>query len=263
MNKSHNKLRFVRRTLYRLKRRFGVPATLYRLTVSPPDRVTGNTGSTISPFYVDKMIFLPEKTLNKFMYGASVGSNIARGASFQIGDREIIIDARDLPKDFVVGTEDYVVIDNKHYEMVNIVKFETNAGWYLTVRWIQQAPLNQVLQLRVQPFLFLQQTIFQTKNAAGQIIVFGNTIPATNGTYLDTGNTHTFNGDPYHEYFCVSTGMYLFFDDEGGWTISNSNLPLNIFGRPQTYWTGPFALSPNGIYTPHNVTGILQVLLLV
>lgn len=163
MNKTHNKLRFVRRTFYKFKRKFGVPGTLYRVTPGAPNRVTGATGSIQAPFYVDKMMFLPEKTLDKFMYGAGAGGNTARGASFQLGDREVIIDAADLPLDFEVSPEDYIVVGLKRYSMINIVKFETNAGWYLTIRWTQDAPPEQILNLRVQPFILFKQTITGVK----------------------------------------------------------------------------------------------------
>ncbi len=124
-----------------------------------PNRITGQIDTANSVVQIDKVIFLPEKTLDKFIFR---GRDLAADA-YQVGDREIFIDARDLPNGYVIGPEDYVVIGVKRFNMVQIVKYDIDAGWYLVVRWTQGTLPRQILQRVTTSFMSFTQIITGVK----------------------------------------------------------------------------------------------------
>lgn len=141
--------RFIKRTLYDMKHRFGVKGSLYRVTVNSPDRITGATGTTLASIDIKRIVKLPEVSADKFR----------TGGFFQFGDIELLIDAGDLPSGFVIGPEDYIVIDGKHYNLVTITAFSDNLGWYLQARWTQQTLTTQIANVVNKMFMSFSQVI--------------------------------------------------------------------------------------------------------
>jgi hypothetical protein len=138
----------IKTTLYILKRRFGRKATLYSLTFGAFNLDTGLEVQTRNKVEIRKCIVLPERGLWKFDYDLTyiaANKNFTYGGQFQVGDRSVIIESSDLPKNWIIKQEDYIVIDAKRYNLVEIWELDEKAGYYLVIRKTQQDPPYQIV----------------------------------------------------------------------------------------------------------------------
>ncbi len=142
-----NDLIFLRRTLYQLKRQYGFPIAVYRMTIGQPDLETGLKSVTRIKVGIDRAIVMPMKAELLGFYGNALlkaGRDFAYGG-FQDQDMKIvIIDARDLPDDFTIEKQDYVVYQHKKYEVGKSTKLEDNYGYLLTLKGIEGTEPNEV-----------------------------------------------------------------------------------------------------------------------
>lgn len=107
----------LRRIIYELKQRWGVPADLYRVTVGEPNLDTGDTGVTIQKTNVPQLISGGYTFMKKFQYTISyvrANSNFTYGAFFEVGDVFAIV------TDVAIGDKDYIVLRGKKYNMQTI-----------------------------------------------------------------------------------------------------------------------------------------------
>lgn len=131
-----NNLREIRIILYRLKRNFGLSATLRRPVSNNHDIKTGDITRTFTDYAIQKAIMLPTSNLRSFIYDLSyiaASKNFTYGANFDKRTRAIIIDVKDLPSGFILTTNDHIVFENRRYDIKEFELAEHNQGWILQV----------------------------------------------------------------------------------------------------------------------------------
>ncbi len=137
--------RFIKtQVIYPLKRRFGIPATLYRL-----DSATNNieTGSQIK-FYtrtaITRVVPLPQNTLRKFIYDLSfiaANKNFTYGGFFDWKQRIILVDGKDLPKNFEIDPNDHFEIEGIRHSIKKLEIFEhNNKAWIIALSRVEGEP---------------------------------------------------------------------------------------------------------------------------
>ena len=152
MNPVSSKYRYVNTVLYRLKQDYGITIGIYRLIVGTPNYLTG--AKDVSNQLIKqilKAILLPTRDIQKFQYGLSfiaANKNFTYGGVFEVGDREVIIDSKDLPKDFNFQDGDYLVFEKQRYNIVERVHFDFKA-FYLIVRRTQEELPRQIISKTV------------------------------------------------------------------------------------------------------------------
>lgn len=132
--------RLIKDTLYALKQDFGIAATVYRLEQDSVNYATGAKTPTSTPYRVKRLVLLPLETriLQDFNL---VQSNFKYGGGFEIGDRECLIDKRDLP--ILVNEDDYIVFDSRRYNILQIV--DVQHCYYLHIRTSkEQSPYQKI-----------------------------------------------------------------------------------------------------------------------
>jgi hypothetical protein len=139
-------MRTFRQMMYRMKRDSGQPVAIYRVTQATPNFSTGAiTPAARTKYDIKRAIVLPLRVNQKFEYDlgfVAANKNFTYGGLFQIGDREVIIDAADLPNDFMLDKEnDYIVYDNRRFNIQYFDALDYRVGFYLHLRQTQnQAP---------------------------------------------------------------------------------------------------------------------------
>ncbi len=147
MNPAYSSLRLIRHTFYKLKRRLGVPAAIYKEAIGATNRKTGVKNVTRTVNNVRKMILLPVRRMPKFAYDltwVASNKNFTYGAYFQTGDREALVDGRDLPKGYMIENQDYIVFKGKRYDIKEVHQFD-DFGFYVLLRQTQEAKPYQIL----------------------------------------------------------------------------------------------------------------------
>jgi len=157
-----NNLISLRRLFYQLKRDYGYEGALYRVTPGTTDLETGAKNITRVKYTIDRMVVLGFKAESLGFYGSALmkaGREFSYGG-FQDQDlKRIIIDGEDLPVDFEVQQDDYVVYQHKKFEIVKITKLEENLGYELLVNYLKGSVTNEVHEAFVFQSLRLTQTL--------------------------------------------------------------------------------------------------------
>lgn len=131
-----NNLREIRIILYRLKRNFGLTATIKKPKTMVNDVKTGKVTITYDEYIVNRAILLPVDESRTFKYALTyiaANKNFTYGAMFDTKTRTMIIDVKDLPSDFTMDTNCHVVFEAQRYNIKSVELAEHNQGWLLTL----------------------------------------------------------------------------------------------------------------------------------
>lgn len=137
--------RFIRRTLYSMKKRYGGEIIFIRDT-EIKNFETGKKDVSKETFRVKRAIVLPNDVQQKFVYDLSYIANnkeFTMGGIFDTGPRRVILDARDL-NGYVPQNRDYFTFDGSRYDIVRFQRFEYNTGYIVIGQEIQGAPVRGV-----------------------------------------------------------------------------------------------------------------------
>ena len=136
--------RFIRRAIYRLKRDYGFALTLHKITSVTTNLETGVKSRTTQFKRIQRAIILPARLFRSFVYDLSfiaAAKNFTSGGFFDPDEKAIIIDWRDV-RDFTIEVDDYVIYDNKQFQVVSIRDFELDTAYFLRVRAVIGAPIS-------------------------------------------------------------------------------------------------------------------------
>jgi len=143
-----NQLSFVKQVIYKLKRAYGYPISIYRFKSQSVDVDTGKYNSERLRLDVRKAVILPSALLRKFSYDLSyiaANKNFAYGGHYDVDTRLMIVDGVDLPKNFVLMHEDYIVHDRHYYVLRQVEAITENLGYLITAKETEGTPPFQIL----------------------------------------------------------------------------------------------------------------------
>jgi hypothetical protein len=155
-----NKLAYIRENLYILKQEYGEPIDIYKETFVT-DFKTGKKVSTKTKVHIKNAIVLPALDV---LRGRAIYENIRTqgnvSGTIEIGDRTIIIDITDLPKNFKIETDDYIIVNRlTRYDVKDVQRYEYDAGYIITLKESKGAKLNQILEFNLKSKLIINDSI--------------------------------------------------------------------------------------------------------
>lgn len=159
-----NNLQFVRRLIYNLKRRYGVPLDFYINDVTPGDPATGKKNVVREKYSIARAIATTQgfTTLQLFTaaFMRNIGRDFAFGANFEKDTVQVLIDARDLPVGIRITPErSYIVLNNRRYLVAKASLLEGNTVHSLTVKAVEGSPVQQLLTPITQQSIRFSQTV--------------------------------------------------------------------------------------------------------
>lgn len=129
-------LRQVSVILYRLKRNYPAKVTIRKITANYFDLETGEVTRPYRSFDIRRAIVLPEKRIPDFVYDLAfiaANKNFTYGGQFSSSTRLVIIDSKNVPKDFDLSVGDEVIFNGKVHALKMITDTSDNRGYILTV----------------------------------------------------------------------------------------------------------------------------------
>lgn len=145
---AENRLRFIKRVIYSLKRQYGGPVDVYQNVIGPTNYETGQRSVTKNKWSIRQAIRLPRDIMRDALFDQLGNRVFAYGNMVQLADRTIIIDWRDLPT--MIGDDNwYVIIDGHHYEIVRAEAFDNNAALFVVLKELTGQALEQVVSIDV------------------------------------------------------------------------------------------------------------------
>jgi hypothetical protein len=132
---NYNLNRRIRQALYTLKRAFGSTVTFYKLLDAVTEYHTGVKTSSTTAYTIARCIVLPVRIQREVVQTISIISankEFVQGGSYDAGQREFVIDARDLP--VIPRQDDYLVYNDRRYEFKQIYELEQRTGWHIVAK---------------------------------------------------------------------------------------------------------------------------------
>ena len=144
--------RFIRRNIYAMKRQYGARIDLYRVVSSETDHLTGEKTVVKEVHRIRRAPVLPytmRRDVTQTISIISADKQFVYGGFYDSARREIIIDARDIPSDWEIRPEDYMVFESSRWEVVSIQKFEYDTGWVIGVKNLPNMPAYEIRDVLV------------------------------------------------------------------------------------------------------------------
>lgn len=164
-------LKFARQSLYNLKRRYGVPADLYRIIDSIQNVQTGRMINEKEKYHIKKLIWLPNTILSQM---GIPGQFKNPSPDFTSGDIDIetttfILDQKELPSSFQLNSDDYLIVKrevnrisraSKRYNIRKFIELEDGIGYLIYARYLVGGQRNEIFDKDIHEIL----TIVEVKD---------------------------------------------------------------------------------------------------
>jgi hypothetical protein len=127
----------IEQNLYTLKRQYGGPIVLCSLLDAVTDYTTGSKVVQYRTYQIAKAIVLPSRMTREVVASvARISSNkpLAYGGEFNVGDRGFIIQGSDVPSDWEVKKDDWIVYRGDRYSLKTVLNVCGNTGWMIVAR---------------------------------------------------------------------------------------------------------------------------------
>jgi len=138
---NYNLIRFIRRCISQMKREYGGPVTIYHLNDATTNLQTGVKSVDRDSVYISRAVVLPKKLSRDAVQSISLISankKVVQGGTYDPGTRTFIIDRRDVPSDWDLRQDDWIVYDSKRYDMKWISEFEQKTAWLVVGREVER-----------------------------------------------------------------------------------------------------------------------------
>lgn len=160
MRRAH--FRELRRAIYRLKRRFPTQLGIYRDTGSTLDVETGARTNSIVSHQVARAILLPQRISRDFSYDlAYIAANkeFTHGAFYDIESRRILVSRRDIPANWPLDLNNWLVVKHQKYEISKIDEFEDEEVVMFIAKALTGTPAREHHNVLTYSSIGLTQTV--------------------------------------------------------------------------------------------------------
>ena len=133
---------YIKNVLYRLKLDYGTPIDIYRYGSQTVDTRTGEIVKPKTVINIQLAVVLDEGSKRQFVYR---DREFNYGGYFDTDKHACIIDAEDVPCDFIPTMEDYIVHAQKRWAVSSITELISSLGWVIMMKETQGVPPAQLL----------------------------------------------------------------------------------------------------------------------
>lgn len=148
---------FIRKMLYTLKRGYGFPITLHKITDETHNYETGKRVPTILTQRIERAIILPA-TLRRIFESDSLPTDFKYGALYDSSLRQVVIDADDL-NDFEIEINDYLIWNEKRWQVSQVQELEYQTAYNILIKMVEGTIRNMVEEVSLETNLQLSQEI--------------------------------------------------------------------------------------------------------
>lgn len=142
-----SKLRHIRRAIYRLKQRMGMPIDYHVIDQSQVDVETGEKQISTSVIHVKKAVVLRAREFRSFVYDLafiSANKDFTTGGFFDPEDRRVIIQASDL-NGHNPQIWDYFIFQDDKYDVKEVIEFENDFAFSFLARKVRGQVISRMV----------------------------------------------------------------------------------------------------------------------
>ena len=139
MSTNYELIRFIRQNIFTLKREYGSSITVYKLLDASTNLDSGVKSYTSNSYEIRRAVVLPVHMVRHVIQSISLISankKIVQGGTFDMGDRVFIIDRRDVPSTLELMKDDWVIYDDRRYDIKTIDEYEQKTAWLIVGKLI-------------------------------------------------------------------------------------------------------------------------------
>ena len=143
---------FIRRNIYAMKRQYGARVDVYRVVSSTTDHLTGDKTVVKEVHRVRRAPVLPyhmKREVVQTISMISADKAFVYGGSYDSSKREIIFDSRDLPDNYEIKPEDYLVFNGARWDVFSVEKLEYDTGWVIGCKNLPGMPAYEIRDVLV------------------------------------------------------------------------------------------------------------------
>ncbi len=118
--------------IYAMKRQYGAMILIRRRTSADADPKTGVASNAVQTVRIPRAVVLQGVVTRDAKQSISLitaQKQMVQGGGFDVGKRTFIIDRKDAPRDFVLQKDDWIVFDNKHFDIDTLTEYEFSTAW--------------------------------------------------------------------------------------------------------------------------------------
>lgn len=144
-----------------LKRQYGGPVTIYKLGDAATNYKTGVKSVTKTSYPIARAIILPvrmSKEVLRSISQISANKKFTSGATFEKGLRQIIVDRADVDSSLELTTDDWLVFNDRRYNIKAVEEFEFDTAWVITGQEIGGVTPEQHHHAKTDSYLSLTST---------------------------------------------------------------------------------------------------------
>jgi hypothetical protein len=160
---NYNLIRFILRAVRMMKKEYGNPLTVYKLGTVATDYNTGVKTESHNSVFIPRAVALPvtlTRDVIQTISMISANKKIVQGGTFDPGTRKFLIDRTDVPADWTIMKDDWIVYDGKRYDVKSAEEYEYRTGWVVSAREIEGALAYEDHHLKTNGYLLsLTQTV--------------------------------------------------------------------------------------------------------
>ena len=122
----------VAHNIYAMKKQYGAPILVRTKAAATSNSQTGETSLTIATLRVRRAVVLQGVVTRDAKQSISLitaQKQMVQGGGFDVGKRTFIIDRRDVPRDFVLRKDDWIVFDSRHYDLDTVTEYPYGTAW--------------------------------------------------------------------------------------------------------------------------------------
>lgn len=160
-------VKFIRDTLYNMKKDFGVPIKYGVVVSSDLDMDTGLVVVEKKVYLIRKAIIFPTKLQRKFVQDIAylaANKNFTYGAMFDEKITIFVIDARDVPRGLQINMDQFLFMNHQRLVIKSVEFLEHNCGWLITAQTHEGANPFEVQPFTVKSRLGFQQEVLYVLN---------------------------------------------------------------------------------------------------
>lgn len=152
----------MRQALYTLKREYGARIDFYKLVSSDTNPQNGERSVVTNVTTIWRCPVLPAKVKRVAQAGISlISSNkeFVTGGTYDQSARDFIFDRRDCPNLAEPTADDWIVFNNRKYQVETVEVFEYDCGWVITGRELVGEIPAQTISMSVIDYVELDDSV--------------------------------------------------------------------------------------------------------
>ena len=153
-----NDFRFIKRILYKLKRKYGTSLRLIVKLSSTPNLDTGLIAVVRDSIYVKRAIVLPATLDQDFTYALAYiasNKNFTYGGYYDVNRCKVIFPKDELPADFEIIRGHYFISEGTRYEVESVTDFKQ--GFLVVGTQVDSITIQNVIEISLYSTMFISQ----------------------------------------------------------------------------------------------------------